>query len=185
MTWALGTSFTKAFASERFILSPIQPSDWPALLAATCSERFPVGIPLKRIQNEEQAKRWHENRVSDWLAGTGFVWSIRAKGAGSVLGQVALTGTGRDFALAYWINPEESGRGIATEACRALIGHMRESGFRGQLIAGTHLWNQASARVLSKLGFQFHVERSHTFDSGQVDRIREYRLGFDDFNPES
>lgn len=54
--------------------------------------------------------------------------------------------------MGYWIARSHWGRGLATEACGALIGIARALGLRR--LEGSHfIDNPASARVLEKLGF--------------------------------
>jgi RimJ/RimL family protein N-acetyltransferase len=55
--------------------------------------------------------------------------------------------------MGYWIARSHWGRGIATEACGALIGMARALGL-ATLEASHFLDNPASARVLEKLGFE-------------------------------
>ena len=55
--------------------------------------------------------------------------------------------------LGYWIARSFWGRGLATEACEALVDIARTLGF--QSLEGSHfLDNPASGRVLEKLGFE-------------------------------
>ena len=55
--------------------------------------------------------------------------------------------------MGYWIAREHWGRGLATEACGALIDIARTLGFSA--VEGSHfIDNPASARVLEKLGFE-------------------------------
>jgi RimJ/RimL family protein N-acetyltransferase len=55
--------------------------------------------------------------------------------------------------LGYWIARAQWGRGIATEACRALVDIARTLRLRS-LEASHFLDNPASGRVLAKLGFE-------------------------------
>jgi RimJ/RimL family protein N-acetyltransferase len=55
--------------------------------------------------------------------------------------------------LGYWIARDHWGRGIATEACRALVDIARTLRLRS-LEASHFLDNPASGRVLAKLGFE-------------------------------
>jgi len=55
--------------------------------------------------------------------------------------------------LGYWIARAYWGRGLATEACSALIDIARTLGF-SRLEAGHFIDNPASGRVLEKLGFE-------------------------------
>ena len=55
--------------------------------------------------------------------------------------------------MGYWISRPHWGRGLATEACRALIEIARALGLPS--LEGSHFVdNPASARVLEKLGFE-------------------------------
>ena len=59
----------------------------------------------------------------------------------------------RSVELGYWIARPFWGRGLATEACEALVDIARTLGF--QSLEGSHfLDNPASGRVLEKLGFE-------------------------------
>jgi RimJ/RimL family protein N-acetyltransferase len=55
--------------------------------------------------------------------------------------------------LGYWISRPFWGRGVATEACTALLDIARALGLK-QLEASHFIDNPASARVLDKLGFE-------------------------------
>ena len=55
--------------------------------------------------------------------------------------------------LGYWIARANWGRGIATEACQALVGIARALGL-SQLEGSHFIDNPASGRVLEKVGFQ-------------------------------
>jgi len=55
--------------------------------------------------------------------------------------------------MGYWISRPYWGRGIATEACRALIEIARTLGL-AQLEGSHFVDNPASGRVLEKLGFE-------------------------------
>ena len=64
--------------------------------------------------------------------------------------------SGRDYVQAlqgYWVARAFWGRGIASEACAAVIDIARALGLR-QLEASHFIDNPASARVLDKLGFE-------------------------------
>ena len=59
-----------------------------------------------------------------------------------------------EFELGYWVARPWWGRGIATEAGRALIANARDSLRLKRLVAGHFTDNPASGRVLQKLGFR-------------------------------
>lgn len=65
----------------------------------------------------------------------------------------------RIYEMGFHLCPEFWGRGIATEAARAVIHHAFNTLGAASLFAGHHPENHASRHVLEKLGFQFtHAE---------------------------
>jgi RimJ/RimL family protein N-acetyltransferase len=68
--------------------------------------------------------------------------------------------------LAYELLRGDQGNGYATEASRATVDAARDTG-RRRLWATVRRWNDASFRVLSKLGFE-RTERITTDDFGDV-----------------
>jgi len=116
------------------------------------------------------AKRWAIARREWWELGRGVTLAVtRRDEPDRLLGTVSLRRYARDrrAELGYWLAVPAWGQGIATEAVRALV----DFGFRelvlariyAQVIAG----NQASMRVLEKLGMvhegtkRQHVRKGH------------------------
>lgn len=64
--------------------------------------------------------------------------------------------------LGYWLTPESWGRGFATEAARAVIDMARYALPLRRLQARHHVNNDASRRVLDKLGFR-EIAREPSF----------------------
>ena len=60
------------------------------------------------------------------------------------------------WVLGYWIDGTWTGRGIVTSSCRAAIAHTVDVGAT-ELYAGVTNGNDASVRVLQRLGFE-HVQ---------------------------
>jgi RimJ/RimL family protein N-acetyltransferase len=61
--------------------------------------------------------------------------------------------TYRRAELAYWIAPDEQGNGYATDAARTLLDHGFDRLGLHKVVAKSFDSNEASARVLEKLGF--------------------------------
>ena len=67
--------------------------------------------------------------------------------------------------LGYWLGVDYWGRGLATEAVRAVIDFTFEQFDTGQLCAGARVTNPASRNVLEKCGFQWFGVELHRFES--------------------
>ncbi|HWT11337.1 MAG TPA: GNAT family N-acetyltransferase [Allosphingosinicella sp.] len=81
---------------------------------------------------------------------------LRTGGAPRLVGGIGLGRMpgGDEVELGYWIARPYWGRGLATEAGRAVIANARHSLRLKTLVAGHFLDNPASGRVLAKLGFR-------------------------------
>jgi [ribosomal protein S5]-alanine N-acetyltransferase len=75
----------------------------------------------------------------------------------------------RSAEIGYWIGEPFWGRGIATEAlCAMTYWAVREFNLI-RVFAGVFAWNQASARVLEKAGYQLEgAQRSHVTKDGKI-----------------
>lgn len=67
--------------------------------------------------------------------------------------------------LGYWLGVEHWGRGLATEAARAVIDFTFEEFDTGHMRAGARVANPASRNVLEKCGFQWCGVELHRFES--------------------
>jgi RimJ/RimL family protein N-acetyltransferase len=77
--------------------------------------------------------------------------------------------------LGFHFRPQHWGQGVAVEAARAVIHHASESLKARALFAGHHPDNQASARVLEKLGFEFTHEEIYA-PTGKTHRCHILKL---------
>jgi RimJ/RimL family protein N-acetyltransferase len=79
----------------------------------------------------------------------------------------------RSAELGYWLGEPFWGRGIATQAVRAISAHALRSYDLTRLYAYVFEWNAASARVLAKAGFSLEgrLRRSVTKDGRLIDQF--------------
>ena len=79
----------------------------------------------------------------------------------------------RSAELGYWLGEEFWGRGITTEAVRAVTTHAFATHDLCRLYAGVFEWNAASARVLEKAGFvcEGRLRRSVVKDGQIIDQF--------------
>ena len=83
--------------------------------------------------------------------------------------------------LGYWLSRVHWGRGVTTEAVRAVTDHAFGPLGLHRVYAKPYAWNAASARVLEKAGYAFEGRlRAHAFKDGQfVDQLIYGRLATD------
>jgi RimJ/RimL family protein N-acetyltransferase len=139
--------------TPRLLLRPGFPEDAPALAAAIADEAI--------VRNLATAPWPYRMRDAEaFLASPrdpilpSFLVFERTGGAPQLVGSCGL---GRRpsgaVEMGYWIARPFWGRGLATEACRALVEIASTLGL--QSLEGSHfIDNPASARVLEKLGFE-------------------------------
>ena len=104
---------------------------------------------------------------------------LRGEGAPELVGGI---GFGRtpdgELEFGYWVARSHWGRGIATEAWRAVLANARDSLRLPRLVAGHFTDNPASGRVLQKLGFQPTGVTRARYSAGRdaIAPVREFAL---------
>jgi RimJ/RimL family protein N-acetyltransferase len=157
--------FRTQFEYNNYSFSPIWIGDAPMLLKAVSNCSFPKSLPLAQLKTLDQAESWCKSRASEWESGENFTWSCRQAFSSQLIGQVTLLPKDDRLALAYWVDPNLWGQGIATGMISALLTHITARGYRGRVWAGVHSWNKRSSCVLEKLGFkQIEPSKENTFE---------------------
>jgi len=79
----------------------------------------------------------------------------------------------RSAEIGYWLGEEYWGRGIVTEAVRAVTDYAFETFDICRVYAGVFEWNPASIRVLEKAGYEFEgrMKKSVTKDGHTIDEL--------------
>jgi len=79
----------------------------------------------------------------------------------------------RSAEIGYWLGEEFWGRGIVTEAVRAVTDYAFATFDLCRVYAGVFEWNAASMRVLEKAGYQFEsrTRKSVTKDGQTIDEL--------------
>ena len=140
---------TNDMRTERLILRPLEPRDAPRV--AALAGDWDVARMTARIPHPYtliDADQWIGS-----LADGEFVRAIEHEcEVVGVCGYIA--GEDGSAEIGYWIGKPYWGRGIATEAGRAVIANARDTLRMKRLASGHFLDNPASGRVLAKLGFK-------------------------------
>ena len=79
----------------------------------------------------------------------------------------------RSAEIGYWLGEEFWGRGIVSEAVRAVTEYAFETFDLCRVYAGVFEWNPASMRVLEKAGYEFEcrMKKSVTKDGETIDEL--------------
>lgn len=138
--------------TPRLVLRPLAPKDGPDIGRIAADPRVALMMGTIPVPWPD-AERAHWIAKSRFFGDVGFRLGITLRPDGRLIGVCGLGGA--PAALAYFIDPEEWGKGYATEAMRAFLSACFAR-FRGlDVIAADHFAdNPGSARVLAKLGFQ-------------------------------
>ena len=159
---------------SKSVLRAWQPGDEPSLVRHANSrtiwrnlrDAFPHPYTLA------DAKRWIEvaNPTAS-ITNFAIVVDGAAVGAsGLVLREDVFR---RSAEIGYWLGEEFWGRGIVTEAVRAVTDYAFETFDLCRVYAGVFEWNPASMRVLEKAGYEFEcrMKKSVTKDGETIDEF--------------
>jgi len=106
-------------------------------------------------------------RITEWFASGDRYLAVCLKATGRLIGFVALNpepeAAQPTFNLGYIFDFAEHGKGYATEACRAVLARAFEHLQAHTVVTGTAAANQASCRLLARLGFRKIAESTGAF----------------------
>ena len=129
-------------------------------------DRFPY--PYTR----EDGKRWLEI-VTEIKPETNFAIAVQGEAIGAIGFSIQSDVGYRSAEIGYWLGEEFWGRGIATQALRAVTDYAFEHYDLCRLYAHVFEWNMASARVLEKAGYtlEARLKKSVTKDERTIDQL--------------
>lgn len=152
--------------TERLLLRPLTAGDAAAVSTGAGDDRvaryllqapspYPVAL----------AREWIAHRNEWWQRGHGVTLAIATHAAPAALvGTVSLRRTARDRRgeLGYWLATPAWGQGYATEAVRAIVDYGFGELALARVFAHVIVGNDASVRILAKLGMMPEgVQRQH------------------------
>ena len=143
--------------TNRLVLRPHRASDVDALVHLIGNEnvsRWLPRVPHPYTHDDAQTFMARERREAEALAIT--------------LNDQLIGGCGIDEELGYWLGEPFWGNGYATEAATALIARYF-AGTEKDLNSGHRVGNDASRRVLARLGFHDTERRWHFSETEQVE----------------
>lgn len=152
--------------SDRIMLRPIWPEDWPGIYEGMNDES--VVRNLARAPWPYTPEDAREFAASGAMPGTArFLVTLPDEPGAPVVGGIGLdTGEEDEHELGYWIARPYWGQGLATEAAQAALAVGRAIGWN-RVSAAHFLDNPASGRVLVKAGFQPTGQTAMRFSRGR------------------
>ena len=164
--------------TERLIIRNFQTGDWKALheliIRYQASELAPYDHQWPTSQEEIR-------RITEWFVRGDNYLAVCLKDTKQLIGFVSLNpeeGDGpRKFNTGYVFNSDFHGSGYAAEACRAVLSRAFGPLQAERVVAGTAAVNQASCRLLERLGFHKVGEETASFITAEDGKPVEF-LGY-------
>lgn len=164
--------------TERLIIRNFQTSDWNAICELIVQYQ---ASDLALYDHQWPTAQEEIRKVTEWFAGGDSFLAVCLKDTSQLIGFVSLNaeeGEGhRQFNTGYVFNHDFHGRGYATEACRAVLRRAFDQLQAYGVVAGTAAINQASCRLLERLGFKKIGEETASFRTAEDGKPIEF-LGY-------
>lgn len=153
-----------AIDTERLALRNFGADDWEALYELITQYE---SSPYAAYDQPWPTSPAEIKKVAEWFASGDNYLAVCLQDTGQFIGFVALNPEqeGREFNLGYVFNSNYHGKGYATEACQAVLSYAFGPLKAQRVITGTAAVNQASCRLLDRLGFRKTAETTASFRS--------------------
>ncbi len=170
-------AMTPILETRRLVFRPYEPADRERLVALFTDPEVMKFVGTG-VQTEEEARAGFARLFTHVYEPRAFdVWALFSKGDGAFVGHAELKprrdelARAGDFELIYVLGRASWGRGLATEIGRRLL----EYGFEKLRLERVHATvdasNEASVRVLLKLGMRYEAEFDDEFGTTLVDVV--------------
>ena len=144
------------FVTARTTLRPVTPDDVPALHALWIDPAVRKYLWDDTIIPRERAAEVVAASDDDFAAHRFGLWAVHETATGDWIGFCGFRSSEADeVELLYGIWPRHWGRGLVTEAARALLSYAFVTLGVTEVVAATDVPNLASVRVLERLGMHF------------------------------
>lgn len=175
--------------TRRLTLRPIKKSDaesvWPFVSDAAISK----DMSWDPHENIEQTRAFIENVTKAREKGKSITWVIIYKERiCGVFSLISILRKHRSLTynraeIAYWLDPEKQGKGLMTEAGKAVLDYAFNELMLHKVVVGHHIGNKGSERLIKRLGFKFHYLEEEVFEKNGVwIDCNFYQLTHKDFN---
>ncbi len=153
----------EAFDTTRLGMRRLRRDDAPDLLEY-CSDAQVTRYMHWRTQVRlEEIEQFIEGCVARWESGEEYCWAISARRQPKVFGHIACRVRGYEADLGYVIHREHWGRGLGTEAARAVVERLLQIPSLVRISATCDAENTRSARVLERVGMKLEGRQRRKF----------------------
>jgi len=165
--------------TERLTIRNFKISDWEALhemINQYVSSGLAAYEPHQWPTSPEEIRN-----ITEWFASGDSYFAVCLRNTDRFIGFVALNPEQkeREFNFGYIFNFDYHGKGYATEACRAVLGHAFDRLQAQRVVTGTAAANIASVRLLERLGFRKTSENTGSFEISRDEwRAKSGRNGY-------
>jgi ribosomal-protein-alanine N-acetyltransferase len=165
-------------ATARLTLRPFTVADAPVVQRCAGDPRVAsTTLTIPHPYPDGAAETWIAAHRAEAAAGTGITCAVVVRDEDAVVGAIDIRTEARHrrCELGYWIAPARWGRGYASEAARALVGHAFAELGLARVVA-THLTrNPASGAVMRRIGMRFEgILRQHVIKDGRAEDVAIY-----------
>jgi ribosomal-protein-alanine N-acetyltransferase len=170
--------------TKRLYLRPPRLEDAKALFPLMSDSRLTEFLAWAPHENEQVTRDTVSALINDQEEGRGYHWLV-VDLSSAIVGLVSLIDVRRKHRtwiqnraeVAYWITPASQGNGYAEEATKAMVEIAFSQLAFHKLIVYHAASNQASGRVVEKLGFEYvGIQREAFCKSGVWYDLCEYEL---------
>jgi ribosomal-protein-alanine N-acetyltransferase len=165
--------------TSRLILRPLEPSDSKSLYRIFCQPDILTFFPNPKPPELSGVERMITGQLEHWQQyGYGW-WAVQDKNSSEHIGWCGLQflPETEEVEVAYLLDKDYWGRGLATEAAESALQYGFDETGENEIVGIVHPQNDASIRVLEKIGMTFMVRKPYF----GMDCLR-YALLADDFH---
>lgn len=163
--------------TERLILRHFTTEDVDALFALMSDKEVNTFLPMFPMERVEEAEEYLQY-IEEYVRRGGFYYAICLKEEGVPIGCVHVC-EDESHDLGYCIRKEFWGKGICTEACRAVIEMLKKTGI--PYVTATHdVNNPRSGKVMQAVGMTYRYSYEEQWQpKDKLVTFRMYQLNLD------
>ena len=147
--------FNTELFTDRLMLRPPRLEDAAMAFQRYASDPIVTHFLHRKIHRTvDETAAFLSQRINAIASSGGGRWAICLKGDDSIWGSIAASIDGHVADVGYLLSPQLWGKGLMTEALKAVVSELWNHDALWRIQATCHIDNLASARVLENCGFE-------------------------------